>query len=288
MFVLLYSVLVQSLLLKSLQHNRPIRRQAFFENLLRCRRRDRRRYNDTPVNSIFLLRDEHSLLSYRAKVARVRFCLRSLNLTLQDAFDKFDSTLSGFLSTTELAYALIEYLKLPLTMEDIAELMAFANRKGDGLLSLEEFTELLREPEIVSQTTKENDDNLNSKDNAALKSSMMELDESPSPSPDTDLPPPMPHALKRNVSTTRLTLTPEYERLYLAEEALRLKKQQEVEQELEMAKAEKLAREMERKELEESQARDWKAIQEMRKLAAFEEKWRSDKGNSIHSYSCIA
>ena len=108
-----------SLLLKSLQNNKPIRRQAFFENLLRCRRRDRRTFKDTPLNAIFQLADEQHLLSYRAKVARVRECLRSLSLSLQDAFTKFDSLGDTFLNNAELGFALIEYLKLPLHMEDV-------------------------------------------------------------------------------------------------------------------------------------------------------------------------
>jgi hypothetical protein len=40
------------LLLRATQANRPIIRQAFFENLLRCRRRDRRRWNDTPLAKV--------------------------------------------------------------------------------------------------------------------------------------------------------------------------------------------------------------------------------------------
>lgn len=153
-------------------------------------------------------------------------------------------------------------------MPDIAQLMEFANKKGDGLLSLEEFGELLREPEIVSQTLKEQD--IDYMEDVPKQANMVCDDASCSLSPDGG---PASLVLKRNVSYQRLTLTPEYEQLYAAEEAMRLKKQHEVEQELELAKAEKIAREIERKEIEESQARDWKQIQEMRKMMAMEERW---------------
>jgi thiol-disulfide isomerase/thioredoxin len=261
-----YNDLQLSLLLKSLQHNVPLRRQAFFENLLRCRRRDRRIFKDTPLNSIFLLADEHSLLSYRAKVARVRFCLHGLNLSLQDAFVKFDALGDTSLNTTELAFALIEYLKLPLSMEDVAQLMTFANKKGDGLMDYEEFAELLREPEIHSQTGKHND---GMNDLQTVKDpSRMDVDGEEDALPSLPVP-----LMQRQVSATRLQLSPEYQRLYHEEESLRARKQAEAESAVEMARMDKLAREIEKKELEEAQARDWKEIQEMRKLAAMEERW---------------
>ena len=261
-----------SLLLKSLQNNKPIRRQAFFENMLRCRRRDRRRFNDTPLNSIFQLADEQHLLSYRAKVARVRFCLKSLNLSLQDAFTKFDSMGDTFLNTTELAYALIEYLKLPLKMDDVHQLMDFANKKGDGLLSLDEFTELLRPPEIVSQTALGDDAaTINVEDSKAR----MEIDgdDAKIDEADGDMPPASTGLLKRNVSSTRLTLNPVYERLYAEEEEARRKKADAAEAEAAMARADKIAREIEAREIAESQARDWLEIQAARRAAAVEERW---------------
>jgi Ca2+-binding EF-hand superfamily protein len=267
-----YNDIQLALLLKSLQLNRPVRRLAFFENLLQCRRRDRRRHNDTPLNSIFQLADEQALLAYRAKVARVRFCLKGLNLSLQDAFSKFDSLGDTFLNTTELAFALIEYLQLPLTMEDVQQLMLFANKKGDGLLSLDEFIELLREPEIVSQTFAGDDVSTN-----AIQSprdiDRREIDGADAPT-DEDMPSVTSSLLlKRTISTTRLTLTPAYERLYAEEETARRKKSEDAEKEAAMARAEKIARDLEQQQLAEQQARDWRFIQEQRKAAAIEERW---------------
>ena len=118
-----------SLLLTALQGNPPQRRQAFFENLLRCRRRDRRRFNDTPLLAVFQLADEQALLSYRAKVARVRSSLRGLGLSPLDAFTKFDALGDGMLNTTELAFALIEFIGLPLKMEDVQQSVTVHTRE---------------------------------------------------------------------------------------------------------------------------------------------------------------
>jgi hypothetical protein len=203
-------------------------------------------------------------------VARVRFCLRGLNLSLQDAFQKFDSLGDTFLNSTELGFALIEYLKLPLTMQDVHQLMDFANKKGDGLLDLDEFCELLREPEIVSQTTA-GDDVATAQ--SASSSERREIDGADAP--DEDMPPAAASSLhlKRQISSTRLTLSPAYERLYAEEETARKKKADDAEKEAAMARADKVAREMEQQQLAEQQARDWREIQELRKAAAVEERW---------------
>jgi len=256
-----------SLLLKALQHNPPQRRLAFFENLLRCRRRDRRRFHDTPLKSIFQLRNEQELLSYRSKVARVRSCLKGLNLSLQDAFIKFDAMSDGFLNTTELAYALIAYLKLPLSFQDVQQLMDFGNAKRDGLMSSEEWMELLREPELVAYTGKE-----------AYRQDRMQIDEGMEEEEDEDTLPSSMGArsptFQRTISTTRLVLTPEYEKLYEEEERVRKQRIEQAEAEAAAEAADKAARELERKQLEEAQARDWQMIQEMRRAEAASSSWQ--------------
>jgi Ca2+-binding EF-hand superfamily protein len=265
-----------SLLLKALQANKPVKRLAFFENLLRCRRRDRTRHNDTPLNALFHLADEYALLSYRAKVARVRFCLKGLSLSLQDAFVKFDALGDTYLNTTELAFALIEYLRLPLTMSDVSQLMEFANKKADGLLSLDEFTDLLREPEIVSQTLQSEDVAMAAAQQQGQQSPVEIDGEDAADEEDEEMPPASSTLpLKRTVSTTRLTLNPVYEQLYEQEESERKRKADQAEAEAAMARADKAARDLEQQQLAEQQARDWQFIQAQRKAAAAEERWTS-------------
>ena len=152
--------------------------------------------------------------------------------------------------------------------------MDFANKKGDGLLSLEEFTELLREPEVVSQT--------NLGDDAATaahedRASRMQID-GDDMKEESDMSPASSASacslqLKRTVSSTRLTLNATYERLYAEEEESRKRKADALEAEAAMARADKLAREIEAKELAAENARDWKAFQEIRRSAALEERW---------------
>ena len=171
--------------------------------------------------------------------------------------------------------------------------MEFANRKNDGLLSFDEFTELLRPPEIVSQTalgdaaaTLEAEaaaaDELRLASAAAADGSgRMDIDgdsdsgsESGSGSGSVSgFAPSLCPALRRGVSSTRLTLSPAYARLYEEEESARRRKASALEAAAAMALADKAARDLEQRLLAEEQARDWRLLQELRRAEAAEDRW---------------
>ena len=170
-------------------------------------------------------------------------------------------------------------------------LMEFANRKNDGLLSFDEFTELLRPPEIVSQTalgdaaaTLEAEaaaaDELRLASAAVADGSgRMDIDAdsdsesgSGSGSVSGSAPSVCP-ALRRAVSSTRLTLSPAYARLYEEEESARRRKADALEAAAAMALADKAARHLEQRLLSEEQARDWRLLQELRRAEAAEDRW---------------
>jgi hypothetical protein len=136
------------LLLRATQTNKEIVRRSFFENMMRCRRRDRRRWNDTPLSKLFSSPDEFTLIGFRAKVARIRWAIQQKGWKeLREAFYKFNKMGDGLLSRTELTVAL-EELQLPgLDASDVAELVLHADTNEDELIDLKEFTALFRDPD---------------------------------------------------------------------------------------------------------------------------------------------
>jgi len=145
-----------ALLLRGVQNNPIARRRAFFENLMMCRRRDRLKWDDTPLKQVFSLSDQYHLLAFRAKVVRIRQAIRNKGLMVGDAFNKFDVVGNNKLNATELANA-CAWLKITgLDNDDIAELIVAADCDKDGLLDYNEFIGLLRA--IDSETEAEEDE----------------------------------------------------------------------------------------------------------------------------------
>jgi hypothetical protein len=136
------------LLLRATQMNKEVVRRSFFENVMRCRRRDRRRWNDTPLAKLFSSPDEFHLMSFRAKVARIRWAIQQKGWKeLREAFYRFNKMGDGLLSKTELTVAL-EELQLPgFDSSDVAELVLHADTNEDELIDLKEFTALFRDPD---------------------------------------------------------------------------------------------------------------------------------------------
>jgi len=132
------------MLMRGLQHTKNVIRRAFFENALRCRRRDRQRYDDTPLAKVFSFADHFHVLLNRTMLLRIRSSLLSKGLLLRDAFDVFDTVGDGRLYETELFYALNEgFLNLALTDLEISHLVTHCDKDNDGEINKYEFLEAI-------------------------------------------------------------------------------------------------------------------------------------------------
>mmetsp|Transcript_7021 Transcript_7021/g.11562 ORF Transcript_7021/g.11562 Transcript_7021/m.11562 type:complete len:549 (+) Transcript_7021:3-1649(+) len=132
------------MLMRGLQSTKKVVRRAFFENALRCRRRDRQRYNDTPLAKVFSLTDHFHVLVNRAALFRIRNAILRKGLLIRDAFDVFDTVGDGRLYETELWFALNDgFLELGFTDDEIGHLVTHCDKDNDGQISKYEFLEAL-------------------------------------------------------------------------------------------------------------------------------------------------
>jgi len=155
-----------------------------------CRRRDRLKWDDTPLKQVFSLEDQYHLVVFRATVVRIVYAIQKKGLKAADAFNKFDVMADNKLNSTEFANACI-WLGIPVDHDDIAELIDAADKDKDGLLDYSEWISLLQLAD--SQDTQKQTE------------------------------------LRRTPSTTleRLILTPEFQAAYERDEEKRLKKVKE-------------------------------------------------------------
>lgn len=119
----------------------------FFERTIGCRRRMRRKWEETPIAKVFTLPSEFHLLQQRAQSCRVREAIKRKGLMLYDAFRAFDHNKNGLLSADEL-YGALEWLGIHnLTPADILDFIRTVDVDRDGNLHYREFLELIRDPD---------------------------------------------------------------------------------------------------------------------------------------------
>mmetsp|Transcript_8165 Transcript_8165/g.12711 ORF Transcript_8165/g.12711 Transcript_8165/m.12711 type:complete len:736 (-) Transcript_8165:71-2278(-) len=136
------------MLMRALQLTKDVIRRAFFENALRCRRRDRQRWNDTPLAKVFSSASHIHVLLDRAILFRIRASLLAKDILLRDAFDIFDTVGDGQLYETEFWYALGDgFLKLELSDGEVTQLVRHCDKDNNGQLSKYEFLEAVCLPE---------------------------------------------------------------------------------------------------------------------------------------------
>jgi len=134
-------------LLHALPFTAPRRREIFYADVIKMRRRAQRRWKEAPVAQFFTVPDEWSLLKQKAWQSRVRQAVRETGYGLFDAFNFFDSDGNGVLSAAELFGALV-WLGLPgVTARDILEFMWLADTNHDENVDYSEFVNLLQTDE---------------------------------------------------------------------------------------------------------------------------------------------
>eukprot|EP00744_Colponema_vietnamica_P003943 GILI01005967.1.p1 GENE.GILI01005967.1~~GILI01005967.1.p1 ORF type:complete len:834 (-),score=335.55 GILI01005967.1:93-2594(-) len=132
-----------NILLRALQGSPCTPRQVFFEHVMGCRRRLRRKWQESPLAQVFTLRSEFHLLQQRAQVFRMRLAIAQRKLSIFEAFTFFDSDKNGHLSPGKL-WASTDFLSIPLDAHDIVDLMRSRDLDGDGNLGWGDFSYMLK------------------------------------------------------------------------------------------------------------------------------------------------
>eukprot|EP00475_Leptophrys_vorax_P011553 TRINITY_DN18110_c0_g1_i1.p1 TRINITY_DN18110_c0_g1~~TRINITY_DN18110_c0_g1_i1.p1 ORF type:complete len:972 (-),score=250.87 TRINITY_DN18110_c0_g1_i1:49-2586(-) len=133
-------------LVRSLEDTRDRERRIFFDRVMGCRRRMRRKWEETPVSKVFTTSDQWVLLKQKAMMFRMRETIKTKGLLFYDAFRLFDYNRDGFLSPAEL-FGAVDWLGLKLEAQDVLEIIRTNDIDGDGNISYKEFLEIVRDPD---------------------------------------------------------------------------------------------------------------------------------------------
>ena len=132
-------------LLRALGDNSTRQRQSFFSHVIGCRRRMTRRWEETPLAKLFTIPDEYHMLKQRAQSVRVRSEIERRGLLQYDFFRSADADRNGLLTGAEL-WGAMDWLGIPMSADDIVDLLSTFDSDGDRNLSYAEFVALLRDP----------------------------------------------------------------------------------------------------------------------------------------------
>lgn len=131
-----------NILLRSLPAPAPARR-LFFSTVVACRRRLAKRWEQTPLASLFALQDEWALLKLEALRLRIGDAIAKNGLLLHDAFLSFDLDDDGLLSLSEVQRAL-QSLTLTLSAQEVVTFVRSISPEPH--ISYGAFMELLSSP----------------------------------------------------------------------------------------------------------------------------------------------
>lgn len=130
------------MLLRSIHKNPEKMRQAFFQQVISCRRRARQRWERTPISLLFVMRDAFSLFHQRSIGLCIRKHIESKELSLGDAFMAFNSSHSGILSPDEL-WGASQWCGLNLTADEIIDFIDVADSSHEGCIQYPDFLSAL-------------------------------------------------------------------------------------------------------------------------------------------------
>jgi len=141
-----------NILLRALNKSSIRERLSFFTQIIGCRRRLDRKWEETPLAKVFTLPDEFHLLKQRAQAVRAREAIKQKGLLLWDAFRMFDYNNDGRLSLAEM-YGALDWLGIELTPADILDFVNACPHDKEMNIDYKNFVEILRDPDV-----KEDDD----------------------------------------------------------------------------------------------------------------------------------
>jgi hypothetical protein len=127
------------MLLRSLHSNPTKHRQAFFQQVIACRRRARQRWERAPIAMLFLLHTAFTLLHQRVIGLCMYRELVAKDLNLGDAFVCFNSSHSGTLSPGEV-WGAAKFCRLDnLSSADVLDFLDVADSQHEGTLQYPDF-----------------------------------------------------------------------------------------------------------------------------------------------------
>jgi len=130
-------------LLRGVQRSSTLDRERFFGATVAVRRRLDRKWQDTPIATVFTVEDEVFALKQRAQAVFVREALTEKALKKWEAFMAFDSDDNGLLGGAEV-FGALKWLNLPgLIADDAVDFLEAGDRNRDGVLDYKEFVDLL-------------------------------------------------------------------------------------------------------------------------------------------------
>lgn len=120
-------------------------REMFFSTTILARRRMEKRWQETPLSSVFSIVDEWANLKQNAQAAFIRLALKRRKLTPWEAFVAFNADNNSRLSPSEL-YGALTWLEVPeLTAEDVVDFFELADTNRDGMIDYAEYMALFEE-----------------------------------------------------------------------------------------------------------------------------------------------
>lgn len=121
-------------------------RRTFFKNIISCRRRLAKKWNESSVAKLFTLSDIFGQLKQRAQSVCLREAIQKRGMLLYDAFSKFNFAKNGLLSPPEV-WGTFAYLEIEMEALDILEFIAAADMDRDGNISYRELVDILADPD---------------------------------------------------------------------------------------------------------------------------------------------
>ena len=125
-------------LLRSLHSNREKHRQAYFQQVIACRRRARQRWEKAPIAMLFLLKNAFTLLHQRVIGLCMYRELQLKELNLGDAFMCFNSSHSGVLSPGEL-WGAASFCRLSMSAGEVLDFLDVADSHHEGTVQYPDF-----------------------------------------------------------------------------------------------------------------------------------------------------
>jgi Ca2+-binding EF-hand superfamily protein len=135
-----------NILLHALHGTSKRDRRLFFKNIIACRRRLAKKWNEYSVAKLFTLSDYFGQLKQRATSVCLREEIQSRGMLLYDAFNKFNFAKNGLLSPAEM-WGAFHYLDVEMSAMDILDFVNAADMDRDGNISYKELVDILSDPD---------------------------------------------------------------------------------------------------------------------------------------------
>ena len=133
-----YNDVELALLLRCVHGNAQKMRQAFFQQVMSCRRRARQRWETTPIQQVFSMATGFTLLQQRVVGLLLKKELEARELNVGDAYVAFNNSHSGMLSPDEV-WGAMAWCRLKLTAEDVLDFISAVDTHREDTIHFGDF-----------------------------------------------------------------------------------------------------------------------------------------------------